>query len=664
MLTKLLKSKKGYNEKAITLIALVVTIVIMLILAGITIGTTTNLMSRTSEAKILTAISNIKEEITLQGATNVLNGKSDYSTAEQLLLEGKVQRTVQATGDTYYMHYAIKPNAYSGMQGLGNGTPSTLKDVFLIDDNLNIRYLDNKGNSYGDDIDEKVLNDDTDIRFASKEFSAYISKISGVVEDEMKFKWMKNQTSLNLREIKIDTLEDLVFFPNLQSLSITFCSKINDLNGIANCTKLSTLIVTGSTGQIIDFGEISKLAKLNYISITSCKISDYSELFSLMNEKSITNIYLNNNGTINDLSGIEKFRNLTQLTISRSGVKDITSIAKLTNLETLSLEKNDISDFLELYKLEKLKSLNLKGNEKIDGNIDDYAGERLQKLNKISEILDNDGSIDMDVQNLGLFKNYKTLNLSNQKLTDLSSLKGMTQLRELNIQNNKITLTDEDKQIIKSMNQLKYLYMQNNEIEDISFLNECKSVKALGIAGNNKIDLKQIEDIISNMSPIRISQEQLDTLKNCDASKITKLALDYSGITSIPDLSRYTKLTTISLNSSSTISDFSNILTAPSLENVTLISCDMHNKMVDFSQLSNLKQLTLNNNYLSTSDLEVLKNLNNRTMQIGLTNSSIIDAKKLLDLNENSQIYLTNNVNLSQDSKTKLKEKFGNNVRY
>ena len=90
----------------------------------------------------------------------------------------------------------------------------------------------------------------------------------------------------------------------------------------------------------------------------------------------------------------------------------------------------------------------------------------------------------------------------------------------------------------------------------------------------------------------------------------------------------------------------------------------MHNKMVDFSQLSNLKQLTLNGNYLSTSDLEVLKNLNNRTIQIGLTNNSIIDATKLLDLNANSKIYLTNNVNLSQDSKTKLKEKFGNNVRY
>lgn len=222
MLTKLLKDKECYNEKAITLIALVVTIVIMLILAEITIGTTTNLISRTSEAKILTAISSIKEEIALQGVTNVLNGKNDYSTAEQLLSEGKVQRTVQATGDTYYMHYAIKSNAFSGMQGLGNGTTSTLKDVFLIDDNLNIRYLDNKGNSYGDDIDEKVLNDDTDIRFASKEFSAYISKISGVVEDEMKFKWMKNQTSLTLREIEIDTLEDLVFFSKFTEFEYNF----------------------------------------------------------------------------------------------------------------------------------------------------------------------------------------------------------------------------------------------------------------------------------------------------------------------------------------------------------------------------------------------------------------------------------------------------------
>lgn len=620
-------------------------------------------MRRTSESKILTAISSIKEEIALQGATNVLNGKNDYSTAEQLLSEGKVQRTVQATGDTYYMHYAIKPNAYSGMQGLGNGTTSTLKDVFLIDDNLNIRYLDNKGNSYGDDIDEKVLNDDTDIRFASKEFSAYISKISGVVEDEMKFKWMKNQTSLTLQSLDIDTLEDLVFFPNLQSLSLTYCDKLTDISEITSCPNL-TLISFSGCSHIEDFSPISKLAKLNDLRIYNCNVKDYSKLFSWLNNEKMIRIVLLNCGETYDLDGIEKMVNLQELHATQLNIKDVSKIAKLSNLERLELQNNNITNFLELYKLEKLNFLGLRGNKKINGNSDEYTEEDLKKLNKISQILDNDGTIDMDVQNLGLFKNYKNLNLSNQKLTDLSSLKGMTQLKTLNIKNNKLTFTDEDKQIIKDMNQLVMLDMQVNDVEDISFLNECKSLKYLRITGNDKIDLKQIEDIISNLNNIRISQAQLDTLVNCDASKITKLVLDYSNITSIPDLSRYTKLTTISLNSSSTISDFSNILTAPSLENVTLIACDMHNKMVDFSQLSNLKQLTLNNNYLSTSDLEVLKNLNNRTMQIGLTNSSIIDATKLLDLNANSKIYLTNNVNLSQDSKTKLKEKFGNNVRY
>ena len=61
MLTKLLKSKKGYNEKAITLIALVVKILIMLILEVITIVNNNNFIITTIEEKILTAISNIKE---------------------------------------------------------------------------------------------------------------------------------------------------------------------------------------------------------------------------------------------------------------------------------------------------------------------------------------------------------------------------------------------------------------------------------------------------------------------------------------------------------------------------------------------------------------------------------------------------------------------------
>ena len=66
------------------------------------------------------------------------------------------------------------------MQGLGKGDLTSLKDVFLIDDDLNVRYIASNGKDYGDQIIKKILEDETEIRFSSKAFSEYVSKISGI----------------------------------------------------------------------------------------------------------------------------------------------------------------------------------------------------------------------------------------------------------------------------------------------------------------------------------------------------------------------------------------------------------------------------------------------------------------------------------------------------
>ena len=60
------------------------------------------------------------------------------------------------------------------------------------------------------------------------------------------------------------------------------------------------------------------------------------------------------------------------------------------------------------------------------------------------------------------------------------------------------------------------------------------------------------------------------------------------------------------------------------------------------------------------NNLKVLKN--NSNLSINLSNNAIIDATALLELNANTKIDLTGNVNLSQESKDKLKSKFGYNV--
>ena len=196
---------KMRKKSGITLISLVVTIIVLLMLAGVTIATLTGdngILTRASDAKIETIVATVKENLQLEQIEKAID--EEEVTPETLLAEGKVKRTVQqAEDENYYMYYALKEDAVEGMQGLGKGNIANLKDVFLIDDALNVRYIAKNGKAYGDELKEKILKDETKIRFASKAFSEYISKISGATEEEMKFEWMKKQTTLNINRYRI-----------------------------------------------------------------------------------------------------------------------------------------------------------------------------------------------------------------------------------------------------------------------------------------------------------------------------------------------------------------------------------------------------------------------------------------------------------------------------
>ena len=260
------KKKRTQKNNGITLIALVITIIVSLILVGVTIATLTGdngILTRASDAKIETIVATVKENLQLEKLEKTID--KEEVTPETLLVEGKVKRTVQPAEDgNYYMYYALKEDVVEGMQGLGKGNIASLRDVFLIDDDLNVRYIAKNGKEYGDNIDNKILEDETEIRFASKAFSEYISKISGVTEETMKFKWMKNQTSLTIADSSIDSLEDLIFFPNLENLTLgensSNAPNITTMDGIENCTKLNTLII--NYGPDKDYTAIKNLSQL------------------------------------------------------------------------------------------------------------------------------------------------------------------------------------------------------------------------------------------------------------------------------------------------------------------------------------------------------------------------------------------------------------------
>ena len=684
-----LNKRLNKKERGITLIALAITITVLLILAGVSIAMLTGdngILTEASNAKIETVLGAIKEQIKLLQMESRIEEKE--VTPETLLAEGKVSRTVKMEDDgKYYMYYSLKDNSIEGMQGLGRGDITNFKDIFLIDENLNIKYISSNGKEYGDEINKKVLEDETEIRFSSKAFSEYISKKSGVPEDEMKFKWMKNQTSLTIADKAVDSLEDLVFFPNLISLTLgeygSNIPPIISMNGIENCTKLSNLDII--YGPDKEYSAVAKLSNLKSFSrfngndynniIDALKFCENLEKFSLSQVK-VTNMnriaelgnlkLLRLTGSqIKKIEGLKNMTNLEELYLAGNQIKEIEGLENLTKLKRLFLNTNQIADITPLSANTSLMELNLKSNVEIDANRTHYTTKQLQELDKIGKIIDNGGIINLDTDKLGLFTNYKKLDLSNNKLTTLDILNGMTELTQLTLTNNSITLEDEKSQeILSNMSNLSYLAFSNNKLTNINAINNLKNLNSLSLIGNNKIDLKQIEDIISNLNTFQVSTESLKTIINCDISKITKLNLNGSDLTELPNLSIFTSLRTLSLNSNP-ITNFEVISDITSLQTLSLYNCNLHGRMIDFSNLTNLTYLNLNSNSLWTEDLENLKALKNNTnLSIDLSNNSIIDATALLELNSNIRINLKGNVNLSQDSKDKLIDKFGNNVTF
>ena len=680
------------NNKGITLIALVITIIVLLILASVSIAMLTGdngILTRASDAKIETAVGTVKEQVHLYQIEKKMNEQE--VTAESLLAEGKVSRTVQlGEADKYYMYYALKENSFEGMQGIGKGNIASLKDVFLIDDNLNIKYISSNGKEYGDNLNNKVLEDETEIRFSSKAFSEYVSKISGVTEDEMKFKWMKNQTSLTIADKSVDSLEDLVFFPNLTSLTLgeygANIPPIISMNGIENCTKLVELSIIHGPDK--DYRAITQLDNLkNFVRFNG---NDYDNIVDYLKFcKNIEKVVIRNQKRVNmsriselgnlkkltlgsneitKIDGLNNMTNLTVLDLSDNKIEKIEGLDNLKNLQELSLNNNSITDITPLIANSLLITLNLKGNARIDGNRSNYTGNKLEALNKIGKILDRGGNIYLDVDKLGLFTNYKNLDLSGQNLTTLESIEELTQLTILNLNNNKLTLEDKKSQeILKSMSNLKVLNLVNNQITNIKAINSLSNLQSLYLSGeNNNVNLVEIEDIISNLDTLAVSTQSIKSIINCDINKITKLQLTSNyQLTEIPNLSKFKKLTVLSLINKSNIKDLGTISEIESLEILNLSKTNLHRRMIDFSKLKNLTTVDLSNNNLWSEDLENLKALKNNTnLKIDLRNNSIIDATALLELNASTKINLSNNINLSQDSKDKLKAKFGNNITF
>jgi len=103
--------------------------------------------------------------------------------------------------------------------------------------------------------------------------------------------------------------------------------------------------------------------------------------------------------------------------------------------------------------------------------------------------LENLNKISITLINLNMLR--KTIDVSDNRIADISQFSGLINLEELNISDNLVENIDAMSNIIN----LKRAFLSNNQIEDISALLELDLLDYIDLAGN-KISIDQINKLL------------------------------------------------------------------------------------------------------------------------------------------------------------------------
>lgn len=247
--------------------------------------------------------------------------------------------------------------------------------------------------------------------------------------------------------------------------------------------------------------------------------------------------------------------NITELSARVRGITSIESLRYFTSLEELDLYGNRITDFSVLAELPSLKKLNIAKNYNVlTSNTSGASGLDLTPLKGLVLLEELDASDNMltDLTVLGSLSALQTLTLANNRITDISPLAGCKSL----------TYVD-----------LSYNYGLNSDntergISDLSPLFENTQLRTL-IAGHNLIsDVEGIE-ALEELSYLDLTDNYLDSLAPlAEAASLETVLLHSNALTSLDPLAGNTTIRTLDV-SLNMISNFDAINTMPALRSLT-----------------------------------------------------------------------------------------------
>lgn len=436
------------------------------------------------------------------------------------------------------------------------------------------------------------------------------------------------------------SIENLHFaeeLPMLRSLSIEDCPNLGNLEGIAQLKQVETLVLRKNVSLTTIEGinpnsiknltiqdcenieDIELLAQQTNLRSLRLKGDDIPDALSYLGENcKITQLYLEDNYTIESLDDLPVLNSVTSLTLSE--------ISKLDNLN--GLDK----------KFSHVKSLHLINNKYIQ-NID-----ALQSLSKLTSLYIN---------------GIKSNNQNKMSLIDV--LNHLSNLDSLSIINCTITQVP----LLNNHPKLRYLYVEDidHDIYTSKEIGELPALQTLIIKNDASFDLIDIErfanlkrlfvraDKISNHENLRqLTQLEHLTLERADniddlrvisgLSNLTSLALIDSDMETLDGIASLKKLQVFTLEKNWFIENKEHLRPLSKLDKLVSLKLidNLYLKSVDIvKSIKNLQHLTiLGNNNLTKIKSQDLMNLPNLREVI---TDRPIDYREITKNNKNLRLH-------------------------
>ena len=644
-------NRKNKKQTGITLIALVISIIVMLILAGVSLNATigdNGIITQAKNATYMQSIAALEEY--LQTEYVKYYDETENYTSKIELLSSKLGNLCLKDGTKNYITYDGKMYYLINKQALPDDVKNQLKggdtteylkyirlqDVYGVTPDLKVYYCESGTDSALGTLDSteldpntplKKINQDAEMKSAITEALGGPSEVgeNGItVGDAAKIKNLELDGSKH----NITSISGLSELSSLKTVTLSNLN-LNDLDGLQNCTLL--YYVYFKNCKVKDYSKLATVLELQYL---------YLYLPPSMSEKDANAQVVNlGNGLANatELNKLEYFGIFGETDIlkreekydyswnnglyayssnTKNNLTDISKLSMITSnikssIKTIYMNNNQINNLNALEKFSNIEELDIMNNN----NLKNMKG--LENHVKMKYIIAPNTGIE-SVEELSGCDNIEVAIFSDSKLRNIKGLKSEN-LKLLDLKNSKITNIDD----LTNNSNLTYLQLENNiALVDISSIKICNKIDNLYLAGNTILN----ESVLSSLEFQNIIKQcgvnySLDGKYGLLFLNQEKVDLENANLTDgqLELLRGKTSIKGIKLTGNPNLSNekIEEILgTLTNLECVSLYKVSQVISINFVNNLNNLVELDLRGT--NVNDLSVLENLtNNNKLKIG-----------------------------------------------